>query len=705
MESTRGQVEIARARYADTKRAAENAISEHMSRSSRLIRQVKASIGGMHPEMSAKSQGSYLRSLQTGCSAASDDGTHADADAAISLHVPTFYRQGAASPAPASSASDRKPKHMTQAMWISQTSTVHSNLSKISSWEDNVKIPEILLTDPADVLCGKKVGCEDENEEGKDTLSKLLNDTSYEMALEADISNSFGSANLFSQHLASVVNYSKVTPAASDAGQSASPNQAIIGALVGDTCRGLESLTHEWQTLKGAGARIVDSNAASLRAIKESCDEATLSDIDALYLKTFGTRSGLLDGDKAHTLTHALLHINEMDKHREAELAPKMCATPPPTVPGPASKAAVPPSVAAGSAAPAATSETRGTVNFMESINILREDKLGIRLHKMSDFNRPFTHASGTGGTNVEVQTEAVAMPESRPVDQLKSAGKVKVVYSGTVDRVPGLYKGPVKVEPSAVEKAANSTASELVANVQPRLPDPSPRSKAPATTNGAEPILRDLALPRDVRTRREMYQAQLLKMTEAEQRRWQAQRAPLYAQMRLNERCGVRMSELCRGGRRGGSRLTHGSPLLRAPMRDGDSPRSSDADSSPPEHLRYESPSNKLRKATPAAASAVDSSFDSPRVVRGYYGYDDLSEGQQGPRRAILSKDFYATPASRCSPVPSKLRAEPAKGAAGARAAAPLSAGRQNPFKDFDGWWNEHSIPLRRLREQLSIS
>ncbi|ORM39534.1 uncharacterized protein BXIN_2946 [Babesia sp. Xinjiang] len=671
MESSRDILESARARYVEAKRAAENTISEHMMRSSRLLKQVR-NVGEIHPESSAQSQMSYMRSLQ------SLGATMSDADMAVGP-IPT-YRRGTVSCSTSWSSSDSGRKQMTQAAWISQSSTVHSNLSKISNWEDPVKIPEILLTDPADILCGKKSATKDEDE-AKDKLSELLNDTSYEIALEADVSDATRNTAMFSQHVASSLNYFKGD--ASSAGKlfGVTTNRELMDSLVSETCAGLEHLSHEWNVARGTGARLVEPQVVPVRAIRDSCDESTLSNIDDLYMKTFGMRSGLLGNDNNHTLTHALLHISEKDKSREAELAPKMCTTRPPVKAAAARKTSVSPAAKAGSSVTSISSESNGPVNPLDHVNILCEDKLAIRLHKMSDFNPPFTHMSGTSGTDVEVQADIVSMPKSEKSDPLNSGSKIKVVYAGRDDDLSVLGRGSLIIQPSSAELASESSASALVSNVKPRLSKEELLSPTP-TVRTPEPQ------PADVRTRRALHREQLAKYEDEQHHRWREQHAPLYDKMRLNERCGVRMSMLCRGGRRGGSRLSHASRPVEAPTTVNAEDTS----------LIYESPSNKLQRTSSVKSVKEEvapmlelGTCDSPRIVRGYYGYDDDPGLQLRTARSGKVRDFFATSSPRTMSI--QLDKPVAR------------SGFRDPFQDFDGWWNQHTVPLSRLREQLSIS
>ncbi|GBE60257.1 hemolysin secretion D, putative [Babesia ovata] len=697
MESSGDILKRARARYADAKLAAESTMSEHMSRSSSLLRQFQGRINGMQPHMSTRTQMSYVRSLKGGSGAATDDNPSAYDN---TLNMPMFCNQAQLSSSWPSTR--HTPKQMTQAMWISQTATVHSNISEISNWEDTVKIPEILMTDPADVLCGKTTALNKSQDEERDTLSELLKDTSYEMALEADVGNSHRAAPMFSQHVASVVDYAKTTPTSTDPKRDTVANQPLLSTLVNDTCTRLEGLTREWQPAKGSGARLVDANGGLLKVLNDSCDDNKLSDIDSLYLKTFGTRSGVSNSDKGYTLTHALLHINQLDNNREAELAPKICVVRPLNEVSATRKASTPSRLpTAGAVTPPPLSETVGPSNLLESVNILCEDKYAVRLHKMSDFNRSFAHVGAKNGSDVEIQTDAVSMPEPKSADPLKSASKVKVVYSGNVDRIPGSGEDSMTIRPSNHEVAAEKSASAIISNVKPRLPDPSTSHGSPI------PLNRNPIPPLDVRARRDVYRGCLDMLDEAERRRWQQKRAPLYEKMRDMERCGMRMSAVCRGGRRGGSRLTHGAHLASSPQEIAStSPTTKNADNSPPSTLIYESPSNRIRQQQEAAATVAPSvqqqaKVDSPRIARGYYGYDDMPAMRVKPTQRVHTREFFATPANR----PSSPRAANLKSAVKGVAAPPAVASGHNPFEDFDGWWNQHSVPLSTLRQQLSIS
>ncbi|CDR94566.1 hypothetical protein, conserved [Babesia bigemina] len=696
MESSADVLQRARARYADAKLAAESIMSEHMSRSSSLLKQFQGRLIAMQPHMSTKSQQSYLRSLKCGSGAPTDDNP-CSSDKTPKL--PTFCNQDALSSSWPSSS--HAPKHMTQAAWISQTATVHSKISEISYWDDAVKIPEILMTDPADVLCGKTTALKKSHDEERDTLSELLKDTSYEMALEADVDNSHRAAQTFSQHVASVVDYSKSTPTSTEPRRDSVASQPLLGTLVNDTCTRLEGLTREWQPAKGAGTRLVDANGGLLRVLKDSCEDNKLYDIDSLYLKTFGTRSGVFNSDKGYTLTHALLHINQLDNSREAELAPKICVVRPLNEVSATRKATAPSRLAtAGAVTPPPLSETAGPSNLLESVNILCEDKYAVRLHKMSEFNRSFAHVSGKGGSDVEIQTDLVSLPEPKSADPLKSAGRVKVVYSGNADRVPGLWEDVKTIAPSNNEVAAEASATALVSNVRPSLSEPS-NGRAPTPT---EPVP---AQPPDVRARRDAYRSCLDLLDESERRSWQQKRAPLYDRMRAVERCGMRMSAVCRGGRRGGSRLTHGAPPASSAQETAwVSPTAKLTDNSPPSTLIYESPSERIRKQQEAESLVAPSvpqqvELGSPRFTRGYYGYDDMPAIKAKSAQLLDGSDFFATPGRR----PSSPRAGNLKSAVKGPKRSPAVASGHNPFEDFDGWWNQHSIPLSSLRQQLSIS
>ncbi|GFE54257.1 hypothetical protein BaOVIS_016610 [Babesia ovis] len=685
MATSRDILESARARYAETKRAAEMNISEHMLRSSRLLKQVRSVTDGNHYRF-PQTQMSYIHSLQgiqttlsdvdmpsgrlypgdrfqTSCGMDTSSGTSLSTS-----HSSTGSTGTTTLCSSTWSHSVIGRKQMTQAAWISQSSTVHTNLSKISNWEDHVKIPEILLTDPADILCGNKSAYSKDESEEKDKLSQLLNDTSYEIALEADVTNSYRNRAMFSQHVASSLGYCK-----GDTSHGAlcgvTSNHALVDSIVGETCAGLENLSHEWNAARGAGVRLSGPQNGPLPSFKDSCDDQTLSSIDTLYMKTFGVRSGLLGDDNNHNLTHALLQINEKDKAREAELAPKMCTTRPPVKDSTAPKELPSATKKADFNTSPLSTEHSGPMNPFDHVNILSEDKFRIKLHKMSDFNKHFTPASRSRGTDVDIQTDMEPESQKESLDPLKRESKIKVVYAGRNEQLAGLGTRPQVIQHSATEIASDASAAAIISNVMPRLVEVPTATVDSTTTEWEE--------PNDIRTRRAQHRAELAIMDDAEQHKWKSRHAPLYERMRQNERCGVRMSMLCRGGRRGGSRLTHGSP------RDVDT--TSEHSMEEP-NLIYESPSNKIHNlANEAKPTVVDPGLsDSPRMVRGYYGYDD----EPGIHH-ISSSQFFA-PSKPEVVIPNK----PA-----------VSAGWRDPFQDFEGWWNQHSVPLSRLREQLSIS
>ncbi|KAK1936018.1 hypothetical protein X943_000968 [Babesia divergens] len=722
MGSSNDILESARLRYLQAKCDTDDTICKHMSLSKGLLKQVRSSINALNHGFITQTQSSYIRSLNSSCSTMADDG---DFSAAVvdELPLPKFSHS-AASPPPG-------VKQMTQASWIAQASTVHSNLSKISNWEDDVKIPEIFLTDPADVLCDSNAVFTKDHEEAKDMLSQLLNDTSYEIALEADISNSYRNGNLFSTNMASVLDYTKNT----DVSAKPAANRELVNTLINDTYKGLENLCHEWPIAKGSMLRGTYTTGDTSVTSHDVNNESKFSNIDALYMKTFGTRSGVLNNEKNHALTHALLHINEMDKNKEAELAPKMRTIHFPKKSDNSDKKSPARLSSSESNGGSISSESAAGANLHRGINVLTENKFGINLHKLSDFERSFSQRTKAVGESIEVQTDDIIPAEPVNSDPLKSHGNVRVVYSGKKDQLPGPCDMVPKSQISATQEATETSAEQLITGVRPSLTSPSVYPDAPfASESKREPSIHE---------RRELYRRQMLERDAEAAHLWREQHAPLYAHMQLNERSGVRMSALCRGGRKGGSRLTHsvardhGSSLRSLPHspsrshagRNGfgedsstlanlDDTSSNMVYESPsgrghtsPQNLVYESPSSKVHVSPSLpttevpiimSKSAVEELMaDSPRVVRGYYGYDDIPGSGENGTALPSDGPFFATKSMKKAVLrqhkPSNAPYRSPKGF--------VAAPAYNPFKDFEGWWKQHSIPLGGLREQLSIS
>nr|BAN64751.1 hypothetical protein [Babesia bovis] len=324
--------------------------------------------------------------------------------------------------------------------------------------------------------------------------------------------------------------------------------------------------------------------------------------------------------------------------------------------------------------------------NPLDHVNILSENKFGISLHKMSDFSRPIANISGSGGNDVKVQTDVVTPEEPVPTDNIRSNSKVKVVYAGRDEHFTVFGAIPQITQPTASEIASNIQAEAIVSTIQPRLPEG-------YMSGRSSPDMDDRRFDLDVRSRREKHRADFATREHEEHERWRARHAPLYAQIRDNERCGYRMSMLCRGGKRGGSRLTHGSSRYAKDDLDNSKVTLPDEDTS----LIYESPSKKIRSKAeavtpqPVTASLPNAEVDDyPRMVRGYYGYDDEPGAEGDSINEVPPEDFFANMYSSSFKSNDRIS---------------IQSGCSDPFSDFEGWWNQHSVPLSRLREQLSIS
>lgn len=723
MKAAVNVVDNARMRYLQAKNDMESLIFGHMSLSTRLLRHVRSSVNALYNGFTTHSQSTYVRSLNANQNAAADD-LEEPMDIMNGFMLPSFPHRG--------DMSVSNTKQMTQAEWITQTSTVHSSLSKIACREDPVKIPEILLTDPADVLSDTKAVLQKDQKEEKDMLSKLLDDTSYEIALEADITNSYRNASLFASNMASVLDYTKTE----EPREACGVGRQMVNTMVNDTFRGLETLSHEWPTTKVVVAKPNDTPLGPSDKLNEE-EKEKVSNIETLYMKMFGTKSGLLNSDKNHKLTHALLHINEMDRKKEAELAPKMCTTKPTKEGDKAIKSQNVRFTSSDGVASYSHNENKENINILEGITILSADRFGIKMNKMSDFERSFLQQKYPKGQSVEVQTEEQMPPQLVEEETPQKYGNIRVVYSGKKNMIPGIREIAPRSQMSASQTAADTLASGLVDNVEPRLLD----------TNRGPPIAEDYTAPSvrhiPVLERREMYQKQLLEMEKADRERWREMHHPLYEKIHFNERCGLRMSGICRGGRKGGSRLTrrattigdeYGSSSLKLPITESideskegegkfdDLGNSSDHPStliyeSPSarvnrkQSLVYESPSSKMasltrkdsKLASPRKLGTDNYSVNAPFVTRGYYGYDDLAGTDGNDPLSSNGKPFFASTTVHRKVSKSLKQAMPTS-SKDMEPNKQQDAPYKNAFMDFEGWWRQTSLPLGSLREQLSI-
>ncbi|KAK2195794.1 hypothetical protein BdWA1_002388 [Babesia duncani] len=377
-------VEESKAKYDEAKSKVENVLEDHIARSFGLVNELKKiACTGYVGEVGALHCNQKLNPLS------GQPQSYVNCSESLNLTIKSL-RNGMSS------------KQQSQAEWLRRAKIVHSELSKTNNWEDDVRIPEILLTDPGDVLCGNKSTHAAAEGAEQDNLSKLLRDNSYEKIIEADVSKSKVSAKPLSYEIAAMLNFKKCGGNGSQA--------TVTEKIIDETCRGLDVLTH------GIGAEINNLT------IPKGDDVGHIS-IEDLCINEFSANSGIMlptipTSSSSYDLTHTLVHMNQQDKVREAELAPKICAIYEST-----SKAPEKSDVHANTALPKSMPGNTNfiVVNPLESVTVFRDTGFGLKGYRLDAFDQKFSGTSAITKPSVQLQTVAPEIVQHEEVPQFQT--------------------------------------------------------------------------------------------------------------------------------------------------------------------------------------------------------------------------------------------------------------------------------------------
>ncbi|XP_954024.1 uncharacterized protein TA06855 [Theileria annulata] len=650
-------VEKSRNKFYETKNRVNSKLGEHLNRSRSLLSDVRNSLLRSSNSNSRNSQSYHVESFAPfkehdykqnfNCGSEEYKG-HLRCDNIDSFRCSTRFSSPCYTTKGGALGPSETPKHMTQAMWLLNTSNITCNLSDEMVEDTQEKIPEILLKDPADLLRGEGQVTELKNQ---DKLTEILNDKTEDNVESSTVKKQFDSS--ISYDILSTLDFHKKTVD----NKPFYGSDELINKLLNESNNSLDKISNSLNLLNSNNILNPKDNGpvgltgpASLGGL---CNIGGFENLDVIA-QEFVRNSGIDFRKQSEALTETLLKLNEkglyivlnncLDKLKETELAPKILVEETKE-----KKGAEPEKV--DNKFPTKTNNDLVTgleTDLLSNFSIIKDTKVGRKMYRLSDFDKKFKTSSKCNNS-VQVQTDIPEPEEVITPKKIKT--NVKVVYhSGSEGRLRPLngMEG---------QKKQDLYAQKIVSNLKPRL-EMRFQSQNENKYMYEEPS--DVEAENDVIKEMKEYNRRLEEKEKEKMRKWRSQRAPIYDKMMSNLRSGVGHSIMCRGGKRN-SRILHNY-------------KAQISNSSPDKsELYYISPTN--RKSIEA---------------ENLYGYDfDHVDSTQENRK--LSESTYndkyhdhKNPQTRLKPKPDLKSL--------------------NPIDHFEQWWKFNTKELNVLREQLSI-
>ncbi|EKX73791.1 conserved hypothetical protein [Theileria equi strain WA] len=552
MESQDSLVDRNRKKFYETKKNVENRLQEHLSRSRNLLSQLyfgsDAYKQGFTAHGKANSSGQFSPQDYIPKPTASDEED--------STNVPSSYDEKRLF------VENNLPSdgiHKTQATWLLQSSNVACNLP--SSKVDDVKIPEILLTDPRDLLLGKyeSVFKMDSN---SDTLTQLLNSDGKlnkddKRSLTSDNKNSNYIYGKSSFDIISTLDFAKVV-------RSRDTNEQALDQMLNEACKELESLAcNVLDDPKSFNISDVDVKPENWMGESETTaglDETLTKKFEENFERDFSKENNLL--------TQALFHISEQDKVREAEMAPKARIVREETE---EEKEKEPEIEMQENKQLNWKNVSHGLeTDLLGSFTIIKEGKLGRKMYRLSDFNRNYHGSTGLNTVSVETQTEIKGQTPAESSEK-PIRPNVRVKYISTDAWQPSYLP-----EEKSIVKQEDLYAQQIIHNRHPNIGDGYAVTKVLKYRRERQD--QEFANGEKLRishARRDSIKKELMEKEKEEMKEWRLQKKQIYERMHLNRKSGMHGFMLCRGGKHRSS-IVHSTNLIAK------------------EEEFYESPSNK---------------------------------------------------------------------------------------------------------------
>ncbi|UKJ88164.1 hypothetical protein MACJ_000607 [Theileria orientalis] len=634
MEDSKSLVERTKNKFYETKSMVDAKLGDHLNRSRSLLSDVNSSLRKSTSEESSHSQRYFPEAFVPFKSTGAIDSLRSDSSDPLRCNTrmvsPTYL-----SKKNSALGMSETPRHVTQASWILKTSNVTCNLSNNQVEDEQEKTPEILLKDPADLLKGESV-IETKYE---DKLTELLRDKSFEKAETK--TTPAGSNSSMSYDIVSSLDLPKRTLDNKDVYGSSE----FVNSFLNNSYNDLESLT---QILGSSNANL--SNPSNFyNNFSKNCDDTKnrLSQLNEMFTEEFVNNCGVDFNQQLNTLTNTLLKLNEQDKIKETELAPKVLVNEESQ-----KKANEPRRVEFKQTPRISKDATSGLETDLHStFTIIREDRTGRKMCRLSDFDKKF-RASGKSSSSVEVQTESQSR-EPEPVVK-KHNTNVKVVYRSS-------NEGNVLANRADDLKKHDVYAQKLLSNLKSKLEMRLEDYKGAQLSDNDE---RKQGIENDIFDEVKEYNDRIAMKEREKMCRWRAQREPIYDLMNYNLKLGIRNSTMCRGGRRN-TRILHTSR-----------PRNTINESV--DQLYYISPSNR-------------------KIVENddYYGYDlteeDLVNQNRSYNRAMGANQYVSTMNYDNNDDGGDFDIHVD------------NKEEFDPIDNFDNWWRANTKELNMFRDKLT--
>nr|PVC50763.1 hypothetical protein MACL_00002043 [Theileria orientalis] len=635
MEDSKSLVERTKNKFYETKSLVDAKLGDHLNRSRSLLSDVNSSLRKSTSEDHAHSQRYFPEAFVPFKSTSASDGLRLDSSDPLRCNTrmvsPTYL-----SKKNSALGMSETPRHVTQATWILKTSNVTCNLSNNQVEDEQEKTPEILLKDPADLLRGESV-IETKYE---DKLTELLRDKSFEKAEAKTVPT--GSNSSMSYDIVSSLDLPKRTLN----NKNVYGSSEFVNSFLNNSYNDLESLT---QMLGSNNANL--SNPSNFyNNFSKNCDDTKnrLSHLDEMFTEEFVNNSGVDFNEQLDTLTNTLLKLNEQDKIKETELAPKVLVS------EEGQKRVNTPRKVEFKQTPRISKDATSGLetDLLSSFTIIRDDRTGRKMCRLSDFDKKF-RASGKSSSSVEVQTESYSK-ETEPVVK-KHNTNVKVVYRNA-------NEGNVLTNRADNLKKQDLYAQKLLSNLKSKLEMRLEDHKEPQLSGDDNEEKQ--GIEGDIFYKVKEYNDRIAVEEREKMSRWRAQREPMYELINYNRRLGLRNSTMCRGGRRN-SGILHSSRPRNTINEDVDK-------------LYYISPSNR-------------------KIVENddYYGYDLAEEDLVNQSR---SKDQTVGTYQRDSTA-SYYNDD----SAGAFDTQVDDKNALDPIDNFDSWWRANTKELNMFRAKLT--
>ncbi|UKK00568.2 hypothetical protein MACK_000642 [Theileria orientalis] len=634
MEDSKSLVERTKNKFYETKNLVDAKLGDHLNRSRSLLSDVNSSLKKSTSEESSHSQRYFPEAFVPFKSTSTIDSFRPDNSDPLRCNTrmvsPTYL-----SKKNSALGMSETPRHVTQATWILKTSHVTCNLSNNQVEDEQEKTPEILLKDPADLLKGESV-IETKYE---DKLTELLRDKSFEKAETKDVPA--GSKSSMSYDIVSSLDLPKRTLN----NKNVYGSSEFVNSFLNNSYNDLESLT---QMLGSNNANL--SNPSNFyNNFSKNCDDTKnrLSQLNEMFTEEFVNNSGVDFNEQLDTLATTLLKLNEQDKLKEIELAPKVMVNEESQ-----KKVNEPRKVEFKQTPRISKDATSGLeTDLLGSFTIIRDDRTGRKMCRLSDFDKKF-RTSGKSSSSVEVQTESYSK-EPEPVVK-KHSTNVKVVYRNS-------NEGNVLTSRADDLKKHDVYAQKLLSNLKSKLEMRLEDDEGEYLSDDGE---QKQSRERDIFDEVKEYNDRIAIKEREKMSRWRAQREPIYDLMNYNLKLGIRNSTMCRGGRRN-TRILHSSR-----------PRNTINENV--DQLYYISPSNR-------------------KIVENddYYGYDfteeDLVNGNRSNNKTVATNQYDST------------MNYDNDDSAGDFDIEVDDKDEFDPIDNFDNWWRANTKELNMFRDKLT--